>query len=63
MIAAVCVFMGLLTPILEFIPFSAQFAGAALIAFGFAVISGDGLFALLGYLIETVIAGCLFTSF
>lgn len=58
-IAIACVLVGLLTPVMEFIPFSAQFAGAAITAFGLAIIAKDGLFAILGYLITAGIFGLL----
>lgn len=46
-IAAVSFLIALAMPILEFIPFSANLAGAAFILFGFSLITQDGILALL----------------
>lgn len=48
-VAAVCLLISLAMPVMEFIPFSANFAGAALTAFGLSLIARDGLLALMGY--------------
>lgn len=48
--ALVCLFISLAMPLMEFIPFSANFAGAALTAFGLSFTAKDGLMALFGYL-------------
>lgn len=45
-IAAVCIGIACVMPLLELIPFSANGAGAALSAFGLALIARDGLLAL-----------------
>lgn len=45
-IAVACVCVALVMPLLEFIPFSANLAGAALTAFGLALIARDGYLAL-----------------
>ena len=48
--AASCILIGLATPVMEFIPTSANWAGLAIIFFGLALIAEDGLFALLAFL-------------
>ncbi|QEA38213.1 exopolysaccharide biosynthesis protein [Pistricoccus aurantiacus] len=48
-IALICSAVALMMPPMEFIPFSANFAGAALTLFGLALIARDGLLALLGF--------------
>jgi len=53
-IAVACVCIALTMPALEFIPFSANLAGAALTAFGLALIARDGYLALFAL---TVTAG------
>jgi len=55
-IAIACLFVAALMPIMEFIPFSANLAGAALTAFGLALITKDGLLALFAF-------GCTLTAF
>jgi len=47
LIAAVCTVVALAMPVMEFIPFSANGAGLTLTAFGLALISKDGVWALL----------------
>jgi hypothetical protein len=47
--ALICLSISLAMPVMEFIPFSANFAGAALTAFGLSFVARDGLMALLGY--------------
>lgn len=48
-IAAACIVIALTMPALEFIPFSANLAGAALTAFGLSLIVHDGLLALFAF--------------
>ena len=48
-IATVSVLISLAMPVMEVIPFSASGAGAALTAFGLALIARDGLMALLAF--------------
>lgn len=48
-VAAVCLLIALVMPIMEVIPFSANGAGAALTAFGLALIANDGLLALIAF--------------
>jgi len=50
-IAGVCVLIALGMPPMEFVPFSATGAGAALIAFGLALVGEDGLLALTAFAI------------
>lgn len=49
-VAIICLLISLAMPVMEFIPFSANFAGAALTAFGLSLIAKDGLLALVGYI-------------
>lgn len=48
--AIVCICISLAMPVMEFIPFSANFAGAALVAFGLSFVAKDGLMVLVGYI-------------
>ena len=48
-IALICTAIALALPIMEFVPFSATIAGAALTAFGLALIAHDGLLAILAF--------------
>ena len=50
-IAGVCVLIALGMPPMEFVPFSATGAGAALVAFGLALVGDDGLLALTAFAI------------
>lgn len=50
-IAAAALAVGLVMPLLEFIPFTANLAGLALSAFGAALITRDGLLALISLLL------------
>lgn len=49
-IALICLLISLAMPVMEFIPFSANFAGAALTSFGLSLIAKDGLLALIGFI-------------
>ncbi|MFO7848067.1 MAG: exopolysaccharide biosynthesis protein [Balneolaceae bacterium] len=49
-VALICLLISFAIPFMEFIPFSANFAGAALTAFGLSLIAKDGLLALFGYI-------------
>ncbi len=49
-IAAVCIVIAGAMPVMEVVPFSANLAGAALAAFGLALVAGDGLISLLAFL-------------
>lgn len=48
-VAIPCIGVALLTPILEFIPFSINVAGVALTAFGLSLLADDGLLALIAF--------------
>ncbi|MEX0721601.1 MAG: exopolysaccharide biosynthesis protein [Balneolaceae bacterium] len=56
-IAVTCVLIALVMPFMEVIPFSANGAGAALTAFGLALISKDGFIALIALLITATTFG------
>lgn len=63
-IAALCLLIAVAMPPLELVPFSATIAGAALTAFGLALITHDGLLALLaigllGGAVTAVVVGLL----
>lgn len=49
-VAIICLLISMAMPVMEFIPFSANFAGAALTAFGLSLIAKDGLLALMGHI-------------
>lgn len=49
--AVACVLIALVMPPMEFIPFSASLAGAALSLFGLSLMARDGLLALLGFML------------
>jgi len=49
-IAAVCLLIAVAMPPMELVPFSASGAGAALTAFGLAIVAHDGLVALFAFL-------------
>ena len=49
-VAAVCVAIAAVMPVMEFIPFSANVAGAALTAFGLSLITNDGIIALFAFI-------------
>ena len=60
--AIICLCISLAMPAMEFIPFSANFAGAALTAFGLSFIARDGLMALFGYIFTgSIIAFIIFS--
>lgn len=54
-IAGLCLVVGAAMPVMDFVPFTANIAGAALAAFGLSIIARDGLLAI-GALIFTVLA-------
>jgi hypothetical protein len=56
-IAIVCVVISAATPAMEMVPFSANGAGAAITAFGLALIARDGLLALLAFVFTAIILG------
>lgn len=53
-VAACCLVLGLLTAPAELVPFSANLVGMAVVAFGAALITRDGLVALIGYVLTGV---------
>jgi len=50
-IAFICLLIASVMPVMEFVPFSANAAGAALTVFGLALIAKDGLFLLLALIL------------
>ena len=56
LVALVCIAIALAMPLMEVIPFSANFAGLALAAFGLALIARDGALAL----VALAVVGLLF---
>lgn len=56
-VAVVCLLIGLTMPTMEVILLVANVAGAALIAFGLALIARDGLFALFAFLLSAATFG------
>lgn len=57
LVAIVCIFVALMMPLMEFVPFSANFAGLALSAFGMALISRDGALALVALAVLGLLLG------
>ncbi len=55
-IAVVCIAIAMAMPFMEVVPFSANFAGAALTAFGLALIAHDGLLALFAFIFTSAMA-------
>ena len=60
-IAAACLIIGLALPPMDFVPFSATGGGAALTAFGLAVIAHDGVLALLAFAVTAAVLGVVVT--
>ena len=58
-IAMLCAVIGATMPIMEVVPFSANFAGAALTAFGLALMVHDGVLALLALIFTAMTVGFL----
>ena len=56
-VAVFCILIGAMTPLIEVVPFSANLAGAALIAFGLALSANDGVLALLAFFFSAVTVG------
>lgn len=54
-IAACCLAIAVVMPVMELVPFSANIAGAALTAFGLALIARDGLLALVAFLFSAAV--------
>ncbi|WP_153556907.1 exopolysaccharide biosynthesis protein [Roseimaritima sediminicola] len=59
MIAVACIVVAMTTPVLEFIPFSANLAGAAIAAFGLAVMARDGLVAAIAIALSVAMVGLI----
>ncbi|TWT66137.1 exopolysaccharide biosynthesis protein [Allorhodopirellula solitaria] len=57
MLAVACVLVAMTTPILELIPFSANVAGAAIVAFAVALLAKDGLVAGIAILLALATVG------
>jgi hypothetical protein len=53
LIAIICIVLAAATPAMEFVPFSANVAGAVIIAFALALIARDGLLALIAFALTT----------
>lgn len=51
LVALVCILIALALPLMEVVPFSANFAGLALASFGLALISRDGALALVAHVV------------
>lgn len=58
-IAFMCLVIASAMPIMEFVPFSANAAGASLTVFGLALIARDGLFLVLALLLTAIIAAVI----
>lgn len=56
-IAVVCMAIAAAMPPMEFVPFTASGAGAALTAFGLSLIADDGLLALLALILTATVIG------
>jgi hypothetical protein len=56
LILAVALLISAATPLMEFVPFSANVAGLALTAFGLALIAHDGVFAICAYVFTAAAA-------
>lgn len=62
-IAVACILIAASTPVLEFVPFSANLAGAAITAFGLALLARDGLLAGLAILFSIGTAALVLYQF
>lgn len=62
-VALSCIAIGLATPVMEVVPFSANVAGAAIIGFGLALIAHDGLLALIAFAFTLTTLGLLGYNF
>jgi hypothetical protein len=60
-IAGLCLLIGTAMPLMDFVPFTANIAGAALTAFGLSIIARDGLLAI-GAFVFTALAVWLLLS-
>lgn len=62
LIALVCGAVGIVTPAMELIPFSAHAAGAVVAAFGLSLIAHDGLLTLFAFSLAVVTVGVVVYS-
>ncbi|TGU71109.1 exopolysaccharide biosynthesis protein [Geomonas terrae] len=62
-ISFVCAVIAIVMPMMELVPFSAHGAGVALTAFGLALISRDGLLALIAFAVTAVSFGVVIYQF
>ncbi len=60
-IACLCLVIGMAMPLMDFVPFTANIAGAALTTFGLSIIARDGLLAI-GASVFTALAAWLVVS-
>ncbi|WP_129126672.1 exopolysaccharide biosynthesis protein [Geomonas oryzae] len=63
LISFVCASIAIVMPMMELVPFSAHGAGLALTAFGLALISRDGLLALIAFAVTAVSFGVVVYQF
>ena len=63
LIAVACVLISAALPVMELVPFSALSAGAALAAFGIALVARDGLLALIAMVITLITLGFVASYF
>ncbi|WKD51311.1 exopolysaccharide biosynthesis protein [Microbulbifer spongiae] len=61
-IAAICSLIALAIPLMEPVPFSATTAGFALTIFGLALVSHDGLLALMAFAVTALLTGLLVST-
>ncbi len=54
-LAIACIAIATVMPMMEIVPFSATSAGAVLTILGLSLIAGDGLMALLAYILTTLV--------
>ncbi|EMI22983.1 exopolysaccharide synthesis protein [Rhodopirellula maiorica SM1] len=59
LVAIACILVAMTTPMLEFIPFSANLAGAAIAAFALALMARDGLVAAVAIVLSFATAGLI----
>lgn len=57
MIALMCVIVSMATPLMEVVPFSANLAGIVITAFGLALLTQDGLIALVAMVVAIATGG------
>lgn len=62
-IAVVCIVVAAATPLMEVVPFSANLAGAVITIFGLALVSRDGLLALVAMVLAVGMGGLIGWNF